>query len=112
MSVSATKQRATIFDYGTAAHASIGVTAGLLGISVTAALLSSIGVEFLYVAARVGPSRAAFDKTLPARSLANQAVGVLATVSGVYVGRWLVQRGRASQGQTTPLPGPTGHANV
>lgn len=105
----ASSRSSALIDYGTASHASIGVTAGLLGISVTAALLSSIGVEFLYLAARVGPSRAAFDQTLPPRSLANQAIGTLATVSGVYVGRWLIQRARAAQ--ATPLPQPTGRAS-
>lgn len=112
MKRNASRQRATLVGYGTAAHASIGVTAGLLGVSVTAALLTSIGIEFLYVAARLGPARAAFDETLPARSLAGQAAGVLATVSGVYAGRWLIRWARSAERQPGPLPGQAGHASL
>lgn len=89
------EQHVAIIDRDTAVHASVGIAAGLLGISVTVAVLASIGVEFAYLSAKHGPSRAAFDRVVPATSLANYATDVMATVAGVYVGRWLVRRASA-----------------
>jgi hypothetical protein len=88
----AAEQHAALVDRDTAMHAGIGVMAGLLGISVTAAVLTSLGVEFAYLAAQRGARRAAFDKVEPASSIANHASDVIATVGGVYVGRWIVRR--------------------
>ena len=84
----ATEQHAAVIDRDTALHVGIGVTSGLFGISVTAAVLGSIGVEYARLAARRGAERAAFDKSVPASSLANHAADVVATVGGVYLGRW------------------------
>lgn len=88
----AAEQHAALVDTDTALHAGVGVTAGLLGVSVSVAVLASLGVEFTYLAAKRGPRRAAFDKMVPASSLANHAADVLATVGGVCLGRWLAQR--------------------
>lgn len=90
------EQHVAIIDRDTAVHASVGVSAGLLGISVTAAVLASIGLEFAYLSAKHGPTRAAFDRVVPATSLANHAADIVATVAGVYIGRWLVRRARSS----------------
>lgn len=90
----ASEQNVAVIDRDTAVHASVGITAGLLGISVTAAVLASLGVEFAYLSAKHGLRRAAFDRVVPATSLANHAADVVATVAGVYVGRWLVSRAR------------------
>ena len=87
----AAEQHAAFLDHETPLHAGVGVAAGVLGISVTAAVLASIGVEFAYLAAKNGPRSAAFEKVVPASSLANHAADVVATVAGVYVGRWLVR---------------------
>ena len=89
------EQHVALIDRDTAVHASVGVTAGLLGISVTAAVLASIGLEFAYLSSKNGVRRAAFDRVVPASSLANHATDVVATVAGVYVGRWLVAMIRA-----------------
>ena len=93
----ATEQNVAVFDRDTAVHGSVGVVAGLLGISVTAAVLGSLGVEFVYLSARHGVRRAAFERVVPASSLANHAADVLATVTGVYIGRWLVKRARQQE---------------
>ena len=90
----ADEQNVAIFDGSTVVHASVGVTAGLLGISTSSAVLASIGVEFAYLSLRDGPKRAAFDRVVPATSLANHAADVVATVAGVYLGRWLVHRAK------------------
>ena len=87
----AAEQNVAIIDRDTAVHASVGVAAGVLGISVTAAVLASIGVEFAYLSTKHGLRRAAFDRVVPASSLANHATDVVATVTGVYVGRWLIR---------------------
>ena len=88
----ASEQHAAVVDRDTAMHAGVGVAAGALGISVTAAVLASLGVEFAYLATKRGARRAAFDKVEPASSIANHAADVIATVGGVYVGRWIVRR--------------------
>ena len=88
----AAEEHAAIVDGETALHVGVGLTAGVLGISVTAAVLASLGAEFVYLAAKRGPHHAAFDKVVPASSIANHAADVIATVGGVYLGRWLVQR--------------------
>ena len=88
----AAEQHAAVLDRDTAMHAGVGVAAGALGISVTAAVLASLGVEFAYLATKRGARRAAFDKVEPASSIANHAADVLATVGGVYVGRWIIAR--------------------
>lgn len=90
----ASEQNIAVIDRDTAVHGSVGVVAGLLGISVTAAVLASLGVEFVYLSSKHGVQRAAFDRVVPASSLANHAADVLATVTGVYIGRWLAQRAR------------------
>lgn len=89
------EQHVAIIDRDTCVHASVGVAAGVIGISLTAAVLASIGLEFAYLSAKHGASRAAFDRVVPATSLANHAADVMATVAGVYVGRWLVRRASA-----------------
>lgn len=86
---------AAVIDRETAMHAGIGMSAGVLGISVTAAVLASIGLEFVHLAARDGVRRAAFKKVVPATSLANHAADVVATMAGVYIGRWVVRRFQA-----------------
>jgi hypothetical protein len=88
----ASEQHVAIIDRDTAVHASVGLTAGLLGISVTTAVLASLGVEFAYLSLKNGAAHAAFDRVVPATSLANHAADVVATVAGVYIGRWLVRR--------------------
>jgi hypothetical protein len=50
----------------------------------------------VYLAAKNGPRRAAFDRTIPASSLANHATDAFAAIGGFYVGRWLIQRSRAT----------------
>ena len=90
-----TEEHAAVLDHETPVHASVGIISGVLGISVTTAILTSIGVEFAYLAAKNGPRRAAFDKVLPASSLANHAADVVSTVAGVYVGRWLARAARS-----------------
>jgi hypothetical protein len=90
----AAEQHVAVIDRDTAVHGSIGVLSGLLGISLTAAVLASLGVEFAYLSTKNGARRAAFDRVVPATSLANHAADVVATVAGVYIGRWLVQRAR------------------
>jgi hypothetical protein len=94
----ASEQHAAVVDRDTAMHAGVGVAAGALGISVTAAVLASLGVEFAYLATKRGARRAAFDKVEPASSIANHAADVVATVGGVYVGRWIVRRYGAGSG--------------
>jgi len=94
----ASEQHAAVVDRDTAMHAGVGVAAGALGISVTAAVLASLGVEFAYLATKRGARRAAFDKVEPASSIANHAADVVATVGGVYVGRWIVRRYGAGGG--------------
>jgi len=92
----AAEQHVAVIDRDTAVHGSVGVLAGLFGISVTTAVLASLGVEFACLAAKNGVRRAAFDRVVPASSLANHAADVMATVAGVYVGRWLVRRSNVS----------------
>jgi hypothetical protein len=96
VATNAAQQHAAVFDQGTPVHASVGVIAGLLGVGLTSAVLASIGVEFLYLAAKNGARRAAFDRTMPASSLANHAADALAAVGGFYLGRWLAQRARSA----------------
>jgi hypothetical protein len=90
----ASEEHAAVFDRETPVHASVGVIGGLVGVSLTAAVLTSIGVEFVCLAAKDGVRHAAFGKTVPASSLANHAADLLATVGGFYLGRWLIQRSR------------------
>jgi len=90
----AAEQHVAVIDRDTAVHGSIGVVSGLLGIGLTSAVLASLGVEFAWLAAKNGARRAAFDRVVPASSLANHAADVIATVAGVYIGRWLVRRTR------------------
>lgn len=92
----AAEQHSAILDQDTPVHASVGVIAGIVGVGLTSAILASIGVEFVYLAAKNGPRRAAFDRTVPASSLANHAADALAAVGGFYLGRWLVERSRAA----------------
>lgn len=96
------EQHAAIVDIDTAMHVGVGTAAGVLGVSVSTAVLASLGIEFAYLAARRGAKRAAFDKVVPASSLANHAADVLATVGGVYLGRWIVRR----SGSTAVATGP------
>lgn len=86
------EQHAALIDRETAMHTGIGFSAGLLGVNLTTAVLASIGVEFLHLAAKDGVRKAAFEKVVPASSLANHAADVMATVAGVYIGRWVVRR--------------------
>ncbi len=92
----AAEQHSAVFDRDTPMHASVGLIAGIVGVGLTSAVLASIGLEFVYLAATEGPRRAAFDRTVPASSLANHAADALAAVGGFYVGRWLVARSRAA----------------
>lgn len=91
------EQHVAIIDRDTAVHGSIGVLSGLLGISLTTAILASLGVEFAYLSVKNGARRAAFDRVVPASSLANHAGDLVATVAGVYVGRWLVRRANSTK---------------
>lgn len=85
------QEHVAVIDRDTATHAAVGLAAGVFGTSVTTAVLASIGVEFLYLARRYGTARAAFDRVIPASSLANHTADVLATVAGFHVGRSLVR---------------------
>lgn len=85
------QEHAALVDRQTGLHLGVGAVAGALGISVTAAVLMSIGVEMAYVASKDGAKRAVFGKVIPASSLGNHATDVVATVVGVYLGRWVVR---------------------
>lgn len=88
----ASEQHAAVIDSQTVLHVGVGVSSGVFGVSVTTAVLASLAAEFAYLASKNGLRRAAFDKVVPASSLANHAADVIATVVGVYAGRWLVRR--------------------
>ncbi len=82
-------QHVAVIDRETALHVAVGLTAGVCGTSVTAAVLATIGLEFMYLAHQQGARRAAFARVVPASSLANHAADVVATVAGYHVGQSL-----------------------
>lgn len=86
------EEHAALIDQQTPIHLGIGVTAGLLGVSTTGAVLAALAVEALALSVRRGPRYALFGKAVPASSLGNHAADVLATVGGVYLGRFLLAR--------------------
>lgn len=88
----ASEQHAAVLDRETSLHFGVGLGAGIFGVGVTTAVLLSIGAEMAYVASKDGARRAVFGKVIPASSLANHAADAVATVAGVYVGRWLARR--------------------
>jgi hypothetical protein len=100
----ATEGFRAIVDADTAARAAVGLAAGICGVSVTAAMLASLAMEFGYLTLKYGAAEAAFSKTRGASSLANHTVDVLASVGGFYAGRQLVARARRQNGGNWRAP--------
>jgi len=92
VAVNAREAHKSLVDAHTAAHASVGLLGGLFGTSLTAAVLASIGIEIIVQASRNGAGYAVFGRTVPASSLGNHTVDILATSGGYYAGQWLRTR--------------------